>query len=74
MKFDAQTLILLALVAFVFMQQQKKEEKKEQPLLSDDTLKTIAAILKAITGLNTNVAELQKRIDDLHSVSPVGGY
>ncbi len=73
MKFDAQTLILLALVAFVFMQQQKKEEK-EQPLLSDDTLKTIAALLKAVTGLKTNVTELQKRIDDLHSVSPVGGY
>lgn len=68
MKFDAQTLMLLALVAFVFM----REQKKPPPLISDDTLKQMAEIIKAMATLRGSVSEIQKRIDELHSVSTAG--
>lgn len=70
MKFDAQTLVLIALVAFVLLREQKTKEPK--PLLTDDQIATIAALAKAVVSLKGNVSELQKRIDDLHSVSTSG--
>lgn len=68
MKMDVQTMLLLALIAFVVM---KEREKKQAPksLLSEEATATIAALVKQVLFLKDGVVNLQKRIDDLHKVS-----
>lgn len=67
MKLDMQTLLLMGLIAFVVMR-----EQKPKPLISDDMAKTVAALVKALATMKGGIVELQKRIDDLHSVSTSG--
>ena len=68
MKFDTNTIILLALAAFIFM---KKEPPKEA-LLTAETIAKIAAAIKAIATLTAKVADLQARVGQLHDIKLTG--
>ena len=69
MKLDAQTLLMLALVAFVFFNQQKKPLlKAEVNLQLEDLLKVLQQELK---NLKVSVAQVQTRVNELHNIKPV---